>query len=117
MQELPTLVLNTLPLQRLESEYLLVRVLDRDYTSMDDTLGYAVIPMTPVVTAFKRGPMDTAHFKVSLTYRGLPAGSLEGGMKLSWERHVGRRGASLTSSFIGKTMSFKETFKRRVLRG
>jgi hypothetical protein len=38
-QELPTLVLNTFPLQRLESEYLLVRVLDRDYASLDDTLG------------------------------------------------------------------------------
>ncbi|CAM6093328.1 unnamed protein product [Calypogeia fissa] len=115
MQELPTLVLNTFPLQRLENEYLLIRVLDRDYTSMDDTLGYAVIPLSQVVNSFKRGPMETAAFKVALTHRGLPAGTLEGNMKLSWERNVGRRVPSLTSSFIGKTMSFKETFKKRVL--
>lgn len=70
--------------------------------------------MAQIVTAFKRGPIEIAHFKVALTHRGLPAGTLEGGMKLSWERNVGRRGPSLTSSFIGKTMSFKETFKKRV---
>jgi hypothetical protein len=72
--------------------------------------------MAQVVNEFRRGPNDnTAHFKVPLTHRGLPAGTLEGDMKLSWERNLGRHGPSLTSSFIGKTMSFKETFKKRVL--
>jgi hypothetical protein len=74
--------------------------------------------MAQVVNEFKRAPMDnTAHFKVHLTHRGLPAGTLEGGMKLSWERNLGRHGPSLTSSFIGKTMSFKETLRKRVLKG
>ncbi|OAE31533.1 hypothetical protein AXG93_2815s1070 [Marchantia polymorpha subsp. ruderalis] len=115
MQELPILVLNVFPLQRLEREYVLVRVLDRDYTSSDDTLGYAVISLANAVQAFKRGPLETAHFKVPLTHRGLPAGTLEGGMKLTWERNVVRRGMSITSSLIGKTMSFKESIKKRVL--
>lgn len=77
--------------------------------------GYAVISLANAVQAFKRGPLETAHFKVPLTHRGLPAGTLEGGMKLTWERNVVRRGMSITSSLIGKTMSFKESIKKRVL--
>ncbi|KAL3700164.1 hypothetical protein R1sor_018186 [Riccia sorocarpa] len=114
-QELPVLVLNVFPLQRLDREYVYVRVLDRDYTSTDDTLGYALIPLATAVQAFRKGPSETAHFKVPLTHRGLPAGTLEGGMKLTWERNAERRGVSIKSSFIGRTMSFKETIKRRVL--
>ncbi|KAH9318654.1 hypothetical protein KI387_020423, partial [Taxus chinensis] len=37
-QDLPTIVLSTIPLQRLEKEYLMIQVLDYDYTSADDTL-------------------------------------------------------------------------------
>ncbi|KAL2651579.1 hypothetical protein R1flu_019707 [Riccia fluitans] len=114
-QELPVLVLNVFPLQRLEREYVFVRVLDRDYTSADDTIGYAVISLATAVQMFKKGPSETAHFKVPLTHRGLPAGTLEGGMKLTWERNAERRRISIKSSLIGKTMSFKETIKRRVL--
>ncbi|KAJ7533169.1 hypothetical protein O6H91_13G035900 [Diphasiastrum complanatum] len=90
-KELRPLVLRTFPLQRLEKEYVFLRVLDYNYTSNGDTLGYAVIPLAQAVQAFNRGPNGVAHFKVGLLHHGLPAGTLEGGIQLTWEINILKR--------------------------
>lgn len=108
--ELPTLVLSTFPLQRVDKEYLMVRVLDHD--SDEDALGYGVIPLSQAVTCFKKGFLDVAHFKVTLSHHGLPAGTLEGGMKLTWEKNVIKK--RFTQEFIGRTASIKDSLKRKI---
>ncbi|KAG0587749.1 hypothetical protein KC19_2G188700 [Ceratodon purpureus] len=111
LQELPTLVLSSFPLQRVDKEYLMVRVLDHD--SDEDALGYGVIPLGQAVAAFKKGVQEIAHFKVNLSHHGLPAGTLEGGMKLTWEKNVIKRkgyGADLSS----RGTSIRDSLKKKI---
>jgi hypothetical protein len=110
-QELPTLVLSSFPLQRVDKEYLLVRVLDHD--SDEDALGYGVIPLGHAVASFRKGYTEVAHFKVKLSYHGLPAGTLEGGMKLTWERNVIKRRGYATE-FVGRTTGIRDSFKKKM---
>lgn len=113
LKDLPTIVLNTFAIQRLEKEYLMVRVVDYDYTSTDDTLGYGVIPLAAAVSAFKS--KGTAKFNVELSHRGCPAGTLEGVMKLTWERNVTKRRYKLASGFMDRTLSIQQQLKKSIL--
>jgi Ca2+-dependent lipid-binding protein len=111
LQELPTLVLSSFPLQRVDKEYLMVRVLDHD--SDEDALGYGVIPLGQAVAAFKKGVLEVAHFKVNLSHHGLPAGTLEGGLKLTWEKNVIKRkgyGGDLSS----RGSSIRDSLKKKI---
>ena len=56
-----------------------------------------MIPLRDAVVAFKR--KGKADFIVELSYRGCPAGTLEGTMKLTWERNVAKRKMNLTNNF------------------
>lgn len=109
--ELPTLVLSTFPLQRVDKEYLLIRILD--HNSDEDALGYGVIPLGQAVTCFKKGIAEVAHFKVNLFHHGLPAGTLEGGMKLTWEKNVIKR-KGFSGDFVGRTSSIKDSLKKKM---
>jgi hypothetical protein len=44
LQDIPTIVMNTFAIDRLEKEYLMVRVTDFDFTTPDDTLGTYIHP-------------------------------------------------------------------------
>ena len=109
-QELPTLVLSTFPLQRIDREYLLIRVLDHD--SDEDALGYGVIPLSLAVSCFKRGHTEIAHFKVLLSHHGLPAGTLEGGLRLTWEKNVVKK--SYSGQLTRRTSKIKHSLKKKV---
>lgn len=113
LKDLPTIVLNTFAIERLEKEYVMVRIVDYDKKSADDTLGYGVIPLAGAVAAFKN--KGTADFVVELSHRGCPAGTLEGALKLTWERNVTKRKFKLAHSFTGRSDSMKQQLKRRVL--
>ncbi|KAI5064030.1 hypothetical protein GOP47_0020700 [Adiantum capillus-veneris] len=112
LKDLPTIVLNTFAIERLEKEYLMVRVVDYNKKSTDDTLGYGVIPLAGAVTAFRC--KGTADFVVELSHRGCPAGTLEGTLKLTWERNVAKRRFKLANGFSGRSGSMKHQLKRRV---
>nr|PNR63021.1 hypothetical protein PHYPA_001446 [Physcomitrium patens] len=107
-QELPTLVLSTFPLQRVDKEYLLVRVLDHD--SDEEALGFGVIPLNQAVACFKKGALEVAHFKVNLSHYGVPAGTLEGGMKLTWEKNAIKN----KNNFPSRGISIKDSLKKRI---
>lgn len=111
-QELPTLVLSTFPLQRVDKEYLLVRVLDHD--SDEDALGYGVIPLGQSVAAFKKGVLEVAHFKVNLSHHGLPAGTLEGGMKLTWEKNVIKKKGLMSGDLSSRGTSIRDSLKKKI---
>ncbi|KAH7431530.1 hypothetical protein KP509_08G053900 [Ceratopteris richardii] len=89
LKDLPTIVLNTFPIERLEKEYLTARVLDYNTKTGDGVLGYGLIPLASAVAAFKA--KGTADFVVELSHRGCPAGTLEGTLKLTWERNAAKR--------------------------
>eukprot|EP01018_Ginkgo_biloba_P029706 Gb_20514 [translate_table: standard] len=112
--DLPTLVLNIFPLQRLEKEYLMVQVLDHDSSSAPDTLGYTAIPLASAVSAFKKGPLEIATFRVELSHQGLPAGTLEGGMKLTWERNAIKRRSRFAREIMARTSSIRDSLKKTV---
>lgn len=114
LKELPTLVLNIFPLKRLEKEYLMVQVRDHDSRSADYTLGYTAIPLASAVIAFNKGPLETATFRVELLHHGLPAGTLEGGMKLTWERNVIKRRSRIARELIARTLSLRDSLRRTV---
>lgn len=113
LKDLPTIVLNTFAIERLEKEYLMARVVDYDKRSADDTLGYGVIPLAGAVAAFKR--KGTSDFVVELSHRGCPAGTLEGTIKLTWERNVVKRRFKLGNTFTGRSMSMTQQLKNRLL--
>eukprot|EP00250_Pteridium_aquilinum_P010359 c19330_g1_i1 orf=434-2425(+) len=113
LKELPTIVLNTFAIERLEKEYLMVRVVDYDKNSTDDTLGYGVIPLAGAVAAFKK--KGTSDFIVELSRNGCPAGTLEGTIKLTWEKNVAKRRFKLGSNFTGRSMGTKQQLKSRML--
>lgn len=114
LKDLPTIVLNTFAIQRLEKEYLMVRVLDYDGTSTENTLGYGVIPLAGAVAAFES--KGTTDFNVDLSHHGCPAGTLEGTIKLTWERNVTKRKFNLGNSFIGRTQTMRrQQSKTRIL--
>lgn len=110
-QELPTLVLSTFPLQRVDKEYLLVRILDHD--SDEDALGYGVIPLGQAVACFKKGFLEVAQFKVNLTHHGLPAGTLEGGMKLTWEKNAIKK-KDYSVDFSSRGTSIRDSLKKKI---
>ncbi|XP_057864591.2 uncharacterized protein LOC131072442 isoform X2 [Cryptomeria japonica] len=112
LKELPTLVLNIFPLQRLEKEYLMVQVHDHDSQSTKDILGYAAIPLASAVTAFNKGPRELSTFRVELSHCGLPAGTLEGGMKLTWERNVIKRRSRFAREIMAKTLSLRNSLRK-----
>eukprot|EP00897_Mesotaenium_endlicherianum_P010255 jgi/Mesen1/9258/ME000006S09258 len=99
--EVPRLVLGLKSLMRVEKDYILFSVFDKDFASADDHLGYGVIlsaeavlnlyfgygviPLAEAVDAHFRGPSETARFKTLLMLAGIPVGTLEGEIRLSWE--------------------------------
>ncbi|XP_057853523.2 uncharacterized protein LOC131063643 isoform X2 [Cryptomeria japonica] len=113
-KDLPIIVLSTFSLQRLEKEYLMIQVLDYDYASANDSLGFTTIHLAPVVSAYTSGLCEPTLFKVEILHNGLPAGTLEGSMKLSWEKNSIRRKSGITRSIISRTQSLQESFKKRV---
>lgn len=119
LKDLPTIVLNTFAIERLEKEYLMVQVVGYDKKAADDTLGCGVIPLAGAVAAFKK--KGTSDFVVELSHRGCPAGTLEGTIKLTWERNVVKRRFKLGNTFAGrntfsgKSTSMKQQLKSRVL--
>ncbi|KAJ7523805.1 hypothetical protein O6H91_18G063200 [Diphasiastrum complanatum] len=114
-KDLPTLVLKPFPLQRLEKEYLMVRVLDFDYTSADDSLGFTVIPISLAVAAFRKGPQETAYFSVELLRHGLPTGTLEGEMILTREKSFAKRRVDFANKLVKKTIAARNSFKNVIL--
>lgn len=68
---------------RIQKQFLLVRVWDRDRGSADDLLGSGTIPFS-TLSRCKQG--KNLRFAVDLTMHGLPAGKLEG----EWSIHFGR---------------------------
>ncbi|XP_024517131.1 phosphatidylinositol 3,4,5-trisphosphate 5-phosphatase 1-like isoform X2 [Selaginella moellendorffii] len=111
-KDLPKLVVTASSLHRLEHEYLMCHVLDYDFTSTNDTLGFGAIPLNGVVAAFKRSPDEVAQFKIELLHRGLPAGILKGGMKLTWEKSLVKQKTSLADSLIVRTLTLRKSFKK-----
>ncbi|KAI5055763.1 hypothetical protein GOP47_0029284 [Adiantum capillus-veneris] len=112
-KDVPTIVLDTFAVRRLEKEYILVRIVDFDYTSRDDTLGYGVIPLGHAVASFK--DEGACNFQVDLSYHGCPAGSLEGTMQVTWEKNVTKRKFRLTKSCMERTQSMRHQLKRSML--
>ncbi|KAH7281611.1 hypothetical protein KP509_36G055300 [Ceratopteris richardii] len=113
LKDVPVIVLNTSAIERLEKEYIFVRIIDFDYTSRDDTLGYGVIPLRGAVSALKgNGNYD---FEVEISYHGCPAGTLEGTMQLTWERNITKRRLNLSKSLIVRSRTLRHQLKRRVL--
>lgn len=109
IEDLPTIVLSTFPLLRLEKEYLMIQVLDYDYASADDTLGFTSIPLAQAVSAFIKGLPEPVFFKVEILHHGLPAGTIEGSMRLTWERNVlKKRSSTITRKIMDTTLSFKK---------
>lgn len=113
-KDLPVIVLSTFSLQRLEKEYLMIQVLDYDYASANDSLGFTLIPLAPVVSAYRKGLHEPTLFKVEILHNGLPAGTLEGSMKLTWEKNSIRRKSGIARSIMSRTQSLQESFKKRV---
>lgn len=113
LKDVPTIVLNTFSLQRLEKEYLMVRVIDFDYTSADDTLGYGVIPLAAAVA--KHENKGTGEFKVELSHHGCPAGTLEGVMKLTWEKNLTKKRFKLANAFMQKFQSIRQKMKKKLM--
>jgi len=114
IEDLPTIVFSTFPLQRLEKEYLMIQVLDYDYASADDTLGFTSIPLAQAVSAFKKGLSEHVSFRVEILRHGLPAGTVEGSMQLSWERNVlKKRSSTITRKIMATTLSFKKNVLAR----
>lgn len=113
LKDIPTIVLNTYAMERLEKEYILVRIIDFDYTSRDDTLGYGVIPLAGVVAAFK--DKGTCDFEVELSHHGGPAGTLQGTMQVTWEKNVTKRRFRLANTCLGRTQSMRHQLKRSMV--
>ncbi|MCO5552113.1 hypothetical protein L7F22_005623 [Adiantum nelumboides] len=112
-KDVPVIVLDTFAMERIEREYILIRVVDFDYTSRDDTLGYGVIPLANALHAFKTG--DACNFQVDISYHGCPAGILEGTMQMTWEKNVTKRKLRFTKSLLGRTQSMRHQLKRSML--
>lgn len=114
--DVPPLVLAVLPLERLRLEHLPVRLMDRDYASSDDHLAYGVIPLAGLVDAFRRGPPDeVADFRVDLTFRGLPAGTLEGSMRLTYEKSCTKKKCRMKADLVGRTLLIRDSIVKRVV--
>jgi hypothetical protein len=77
-------------------------------------IGYGVIPLADAVAAFKNKESG-APFSIQLSYRGCPAGTLQGELKLSWEKNMSKKRFSFASSFSGRTFVMKQDFKRSFL--
>ncbi|MCO5547924.1 hypothetical protein L7F22_001379 [Adiantum nelumboides] len=112
-KDVPVIVLDTFAMERIEKEYILIRVVDFDYTSRDDTLGYGVIPLANALHAFKNG--DACNFQVDISYHGCPAGILEGTMQMTWEKNVTKRKLRFTKSLLVRTQSMRHHLKRSML--
>ncbi|MCO5552118.1 hypothetical protein L7F22_005628 [Adiantum nelumboides] len=112
-KDVPVIVLDTFAMERIEKDYILVRVNDFDYTSRDDTLGYGVIPLANALTAFKNG--DACNFQADISYHGCPVGILEGTMRMTWEKNVTKRKLRFTKSLLCRTQSMRHQLKRSML--
>ncbi|CAI5973708.1 unnamed protein product [Closterium sp. NIES-65] len=82
--DVPAIVLEHQSLHYYEKDYLLAAVFDYDKTNKDDPIGYAAIPLADLVKATWEQSSQPVSFRVEVTYKGLPAGELEGSFRLFW---------------------------------
>ncbi|CAI5531783.1 unnamed protein product, partial [Closterium sp. Naga37s-1] len=82
--DVPAIVLEHQSLHYYEKDYLLAAVFDYDKTNKDDPIGYAAIPLADLVKATWEQSSQPVSFRVEVTYKGLPAGELEGTFRLFW---------------------------------
>ncbi|GJP35734.1 hypothetical protein CLOM_g20265 [Closterium sp. NIES-68] len=82
--DVPAIVLEHQSLHYYEKDYLLAAVFDHDKTNKDDPLGFAAIPLADLVKATWEQSSQPVSFRVEVTYKGLPAGELDGSFRLFW---------------------------------
>ncbi|CAI7782892.1 unnamed protein product, partial [Closterium sp. NIES-53] len=82
--DVPAIVLEHQSLHYYEKDYLLAAVFDYDKTNKDDPIGYAAVPLADLVKATWEQSSQPVSFRVEVTYKGLPAGELEGSFRLFW---------------------------------